>query len=65
MADKPARRPPIRSLSPARKVAALGGFVVFGLLPSYVDFQEKPEQRAQMIGAYVVGLGLFYYGLLS
>lgn len=65
MADKPAKRPAIRELSPGRKIAALGGFVVFGLLPSYVDFQEKPEQRLQMIGAYAIGLGLFYYGLLS
>ncbi len=53
-------------LSPERKIAALGGFVLLGLTPSYVDFQNAtPAKRRQMIAFYVGAMGLFYYGLLS
>lgn len=48
-----------------RKVSALVGFVVLGLTPSFVDWQQSPEKRGQMVLFYAVGLALIYYGLLS
>lgn len=48
-----------------KKAAALTGFVVLGLSPSFVDWQESPAKRAQMIAFYAVGLLLIYFGLLA
>lgn len=48
-----------------RKAAALAGFVVLGLSPSFVDWQQSPEKRAQIVLFYAVGLALVYVGLLS
>ena len=48
-----------------RKASALAGFVVLGLSPSFVDWTQSPEKRGQMVGFYVVGLALIYYGLLA
>lgn len=49
----------------ARKAAALGGFIVLGLSPSFVDWQQSPEKRAEILLFYTAGLALIYFGLLS
>ncbi len=49
----------------ARKAAALAGFVVLGLSPSFVDWQDDPQKRKQIILFYAVGLTLVYVGLLA
>ena len=48
-----------------KKVGALVGFIVLGMSPSFVDFQQSPDKRKQMYVFYAVGLALVYYGLLS
>lgn len=48
-----------------RKALALAGFVVLGLSPSFVDWQESPERRRQIVAFYAVGLLLVYVGALS
>lgn len=52
-------------MSGGRKASALIGFVVLGASPSFVDWQESPEKRRQMVGFYVLGLALIYFGLLK
>lgn len=52
-------------LTPPHKAAALAGFVVLGLSPSFVDWQQSPEKRGAIILFYAVGLALVYYGILS
>lgn len=49
----------------AKKVSALVGFVVMGASPSFVDWQQSPEKRKQMLLFYALGLALIYYGLLT
>jgi len=53
------------ALSGGQKVGAMAGFIVLGLSPSFVDWQQSPEKRKQIVFFYAVGLGLVYYGLLS
>lgn len=48
-----------------KKAAALAGFVIMGLSPSFVDWNQSPDQRPKMLAFYAVGLGLVYWGLLS
>ena len=48
-----------------RKTSALAGFIVLGLSPSFVDWQQSPEKRWQILLFYGGGLALIYYGLLS
>lgn len=52
-------------MDPGKKAAALAGFVVLGLSPSFVDWEQSPEKRKQIIFFYAVGLSLVYFGLLS
>lgn len=52
-------------LSKRRKAAALGGFVLLGLSPSFVDWEQSPEKRIQIVGFYGAAIGLFWYGLLK
>lgn len=47
-----------------RKPAALAGFVAIGLSPSFIDWQQSPEKRWQILLYYAVALALLYYGLL-
>lgn len=47
-----------------RELAALAGFVVLGLSPSFVDWQETPEKRTQMVGFYAVAVLLIWAGVL-
>jgi len=51
-------------LSPQRKVAALGGFILLGASPSFIDWEQSPKKRKQIILFYTAAIGLFYYGLL-
>jgi hypothetical protein len=51
--------------TPAQKAAAMTGFIVFGLSPSFEDFKQSPEDRPKMIWYYVVGLSLIYVGLFG
>jgi hypothetical protein len=46
-----------------RRLVAIAGFVVLGLSPSFVDWQQAPEQRRQMVLFYVVGITLIAFGL--
>lgn len=48
-----------------KKASALLGFVIMGLSPSFVDWQQSPKERGKMIAFYVVGLALIYYGILE
>ena len=52
-------------MSPSRKIGALAGFIVLGLSPSFVDWQQSPDKRRQILIFYGLGLALVYYGLLS
>lgn len=47
-----------------RAALGLAGFVVLGLSPSFVDWQESPEKRWQMVTFYVIAVALIYYGVL-
>lgn len=55
----------LSGLAPQKKLAALTSFLFLGLSPDYVDWQQYPEKRKQIVLYYGVGLSLFYYGLLS
>lgn len=48
-----------------KKAAALSGFIVLGLSPSFVDWQQSPEKRKWILLFYAVGLALIYFGLLN
>lgn len=48
-----------------RKAAALVGFVLLGLSPSFVDWQQSPNRRGEIVLFYAVGLTLIYLGLLA
>jgi hypothetical protein len=52
-------------ISVGRKIMALGGFIVLGLSPSFVDWEQSPEKRAQIVGFYGGGLALVWFGLLK
>jgi hypothetical protein len=45
--------------------AALAGFVILGLSPSFVDWTQSPEKRRQMVAFYVVAIALIWYGVLK
>lgn len=47
-----------------RTLAALAGFVVLGLSPSFVDWQQSPDERGKILAFYAVGLALIYAGVL-
>jgi uncharacterized membrane protein len=47
------------------KVSAIIGFIVLGLSPSFVDWQQAPEKRKQMLAFYTVGVFLIYFGLFA
>lgn len=46
-----------------RTAAGLAGFVVLGLSPSFVDWQESPEKRATMVAFYAAAVILIYLGV--
>ena len=45
------------------KLIAILGFLALGLSPSFVDWQEAPERRPQMVLYYTVAIGLIAFGL--
>jgi hypothetical protein len=47
------------------KLSAIVGFVILGLSPSFVDWQEEPKKRKQMVAFYAVGIVFIYFGLFS
>lgn len=49
----------------ARQLSALAGFLVLGASPSFVDWNQSPEQRPQMVLFYAVALLLIYHGVLA
>jgi hypothetical protein len=55
----------LQNISGEKKIAALASFLFLGLSPDYIDWQEHPEKRKQIIFYYGIGMSLFYYGLLS
>ncbi|MFI5420161.1 MAG: hypothetical protein ACHQ1H_04270 [Nitrososphaerales archaeon] len=48
-----------------KKALAIVGFVILGLSPSFVDWQQTPEKRKQMILFYAVGVTMIWYGILK
>ena len=48
-----------------RTLAALTGFLVLGLSPSFIDWQDDPARRPEIVAYYAVGLTLLYIGLLE
>ncbi len=48
-----------------RKLAALGGFFLLALSPSFMDWQQSPEKRAQFVVFYAAAGSMFWYGLLK
>ena len=45
-------------------LAALAGFALLALLPSYFDWQQSPDKRGQFLVGYAAALGLIYLGVL-
>lgn len=48
-----------------KTAAGLAGFVVLGLSPSFVDWQQSPEHRREILLFYGVGLALIYFGVFA
>ena len=48
-----------------RKLLALAGFVILGLSPSFVDWQQSPAQRPRMAAFYAAAVILIYIGALK
>lgn len=47
-----------------KALVALTGFVVLGLSPSFIDWQQSPEKRKQILAFYGIALALIYVGAL-
>ena len=52
-------------MSGEKKIGAMIGFIVLGMSPSFLDWQQSPDKHKQVLIFYALGLGLVYYGLLS
>lgn len=48
-----------------KALPAMSGFIILGLSPSFVDWQQSPEKRNQMYLFYGIGLSLIYLGLFT
>lgn len=46
-----------------KTISGLLGFVVLGLSPSFVDWQESPGKRKQIIVFYAIGVFLIWFGV--
>ena len=53
------------NLSGSQKISALAGFLVLGASPSFVDWEQSPDKRKQIVLFYGVGIALIWFGLLS
>jgi hypothetical protein len=49
----------------SRKLAALAGFLALGLSPSFVDWQQSPGKRWQIVAYYAGAVALLYYGVVK
>jgi hypothetical protein len=45
------------------KLLALAGFLALALSPSFVDWQQSPELRKEMVVYYAVAIVLVYLGM--
>jgi len=54
----------LSGLSGERKAAALAGFIMLGASPSFIDWEQSPDKRKQIIVFYAGAIALFYWGLL-
>lgn len=50
--------------NPAKAVVALTGFVILGLSPSFIDWQQSPDKRKEMVMFYVAAILLIGIGIL-
>lgn len=48
-----------------KAIPAMAGFVVMGLSPSFVDWEQSPDKRKQMYIFYGVAFVLIYIGLFT
>jgi hypothetical protein len=55
---------PIVKGGDSQKWAALAAFIIMGASPSFIDWEQSPEKRRQVIGFYAVSISLFWYGFL-
>jgi hypothetical protein len=46
-----------------RTLAAMTGFLILGLSPSFVDWEQSPDKRGQIVLYYTAALGLIYFGM--
>lgn len=47
-----------------RNAAAIAGFLLLGLSPSFVDWQQSPDRRGEIVLYYAATIALLYVGLL-
>jgi len=52
-------------ISGGRKLLALGGFVMLGLSPSFLDWEQTPAKRMQIVAFYALAIAMFWFGLLK
>lgn len=45
------------------KLAIMVGLLVIGLSPSFIDWQDSPDKRWQIVGYYGVAMALIGLGL--
>jgi len=45
------------------QLATIAGFVILGLSPSFIDWQQSPEHRSQFTIYYLVGILLIWFGI--
>lgn len=48
-----------------RTAAAFAGFILLGLTPSFVDWEQSPEKRKQIVVFYAAALTLLYVGVIK
>ena len=63
MAAYPTSGSSCQFMNTSRKISAILGFVFLGLSPSFVDWEQSPDKRPQMIAFYAIGIALIWYGL--
>lgn len=47
----------------ASKLTAIAGFLVLALSPSFVDYQQSPDKRWQILVYYSIAVPLIFFGL--
>jgi hypothetical protein len=45
------------------KLSVMAGLIVLGLSPSFIDWQQSPDKRHQILGYYGVAIALIALGL--